>query len=63
MGLKFLHFTNSALNPPIYALRHPEMARTFKAMFNLHSARDVGQSTRTRVTNNLSTSQVMSTNT
>ena len=63
MGLKFLHFCNSALNPPIYALRHPEMARTFKAMFSMHSARDVGQSTRTRVTNNTSTSQVLSTST
>ena len=63
IGLKFLHFCNSALNPPIYALRHPEMARTFKAMFNLRSQRDVGESTRTRVTNNVSTSQVLSTTT
>ena len=63
MALKFLHFCNSALNPPVYALRHPEIARTFKAMFSMHSARDVGQSTRTRVTNNMSTSQVLSTTT
>ncbi|CAB4014368.1 probable G- coupled receptor No18 isoform X1 [Paramuricea clavata] len=61
MALKFLHFCNSALNPPVYALRHPEIARTFKGMFCSHSARDVGQSTRTRVTNNATTSQALST--
>jgi hypothetical protein len=42
MALKFLHFCNSALNPLVYALRHPEIARTFKGMFCSHSARDVG---------------------
>ena len=62
MALKFFHFCNSALNPPVYALRHPEVARTFKAMFCTASARDVGQSTRMKVTNNNVTStQALST--
>ncbi|XP_028409184.1 probable G-protein coupled receptor No9 isoform X2 [Dendronephthya gigantea] len=61
MALKFLHFCNSALNPPVYALRHPEIARTFKAMFCKASTRDVGMSTRGRMTNNATTSQSLST--
>ena len=51
LALKFLHFSNSALNPPVYALRHPEIARTFKAMFGIRQARDVGISPGTRKTN------------
>lgn len=60
MALKFLHFCNSALNPLVYALRHPEIARTFKSLLYARSTRDLGVSRRAQGATGITTLQAMS---